>query len=209
MKDYLQYTVPLFLVSVVQFLLKYTDLFAVWGGIWAWEASTHKPLPMEIKWPLYFGAFVVSSFFVWRKEVSRTRAAEAALAAERKRTIPRRVFVENPESILERYGQRGARAERLLVPYLDRWIRVEGRFEGIADSLEGDSIFMSLILENGRRIQLRFSTDSRNRLQNLRAGQALVAVCQIHHGYGAGVFTLVNCEIVSTAAHRPAFARVS
>jgi hypothetical protein len=62
--------------------------------------------------------------------------------------------VENADALLERYGQTGILAEKLLP--LGKWIQVSGRFEGAADSLIGDAMFASLILENGRRIQLRF-----------------------------------------------------
>lgn len=192
-----------------QFLVKYTDLLVVWCAVLLWEALTKRPLPVETKWPLYFGAFVVVSFFNWRKEMLRARTAEVDLAAERKKGSPIRIFAVHPESLLERYAHRGVRAERLLAPYLDKWIRVSGRFEGTADSLLGDAIFMSLVLENDQRIQLSFSTERRERIRLLRAGEQVVAVCQILHGYGAGVFTLGNCELVSAEQTRPAFARVS
>jgi hypothetical protein len=81
MKDYLHLWVQLFLVSMFQFLVKYTDLLFVWCGVLLWEALTKRPLPVESKWPLYFGAFVVVSFFSWRKEMLRARTAEADLAA--------------------------------------------------------------------------------------------------------------------------------
>jgi hypothetical protein len=209
MKDYLHFSVPSFLIITFQFLLMYTDLLLVWCGVLLWEALTKTPLPVERKWPLYFGAFVVASFFNWRKEVLRARTAEATLATERKRRSPVRLFAEHSESLLERYAHRGVLAEKLLAPYLNKWIRVSGRFEGAADSLLGDAIFMSVIRENGQRIQLCFSTERRDRLRLLQEGEQIVAVCQIHHGYGAGVFTLENCEFASAQPFRPAFARVS
>ena len=208
-KDYFHFSVPLFLVSMFQFLVKYTDLLLVWCGVLLWEALTKRPLPVERKWPLYFGAFVVLSFFNSREEVLRARSAEADLAAAKKRRSPIRTFAEHPESLLERYADRGDRAEKLLAPYLDKWIRVSGRFEGTADSLLGDAIFISLVLENDQRIQLSFSTERRDRIRLLRVGEQVVAVCQILHGYGAGVFALWNCELVSAEQTRPAFARVS
>jgi hypothetical protein len=61
-KDYLQFSVPLFLISILRFLLMYADLLGEWCGVWLWEALAKRPLPVEWKWPLYFGAFVVISF---------------------------------------------------------------------------------------------------------------------------------------------------
>ena len=209
MKDYLHFSVPLFLVSMLRFLLMYSDLLVVWCGVLVWEALTKRPLPVEWKWPLYFGVFVIVSFSNWRKEWVRAYTAEAALAAERKKPSPIRIFAEHPESLLERYARRGVLAEKLLAPYIDKWIRVSGRFEGTADSLLGDAIFMSIILENGQRIQLCFSTERRDRLRFLQVGEQIVAVCQLRHGYGAGVFALENCELVSAEPFRAAFARVS
>jgi hypothetical protein len=52
-------------------------------------------------------------------------------------------------------------AERLLIPNLDKWIAVSGRFEGIAEPLPGDAVHLSLVRESGRRIHLRFSIESR------------------------------------------------
>jgi hypothetical protein len=116
--------------------------------------------------------------------------------------------VENPEVLLERYGHTGTRSEKLLIPYLNRWIQVSGSFEGAADSLVRDATFISLILENGRRIQLRFPGEG-SPLRVLGEGQQITAVCQIQHGYGAGIFVLDNCELICTDPSRPALARVS
>jgi len=82
--------------------------------------------------------------------------AEEALAAEKKKSPAVRTFVENAEALIDRYGHTGTLAEKLLVPYLDKWIRVSGAFEGTANALVGDAIYLSLILKNGRRIHLRF-----------------------------------------------------
>jgi len=209
MKDYLHFSVPLFLVSVLRFLLMYGDLLVVWCGVLVWEALTKRPLPVEWRWTLYFGVFVIVSFSNWRKEWLRAHTAEATLTAERQKPSPIRIFAEHPEWLLERYARRGVFAEKLLAPHIDKWIRVSGRFEGTADSLLGDAIFMSVILENGQRIPLCFSTEHRNRLRLLQVGEQIVAVCQIRHGYGAGVFALENCGLVSTEPLRPAFVRVS
>ncbi len=205
----LRSSLPLFLIMAIQFLLKHTDLLVVWIVVYAWESQTGKTLSSESKWTLYFGAFAVTSFRAWRKEALRVRAAETTLAEERTKSNPVRVFVKNPDALLERYQQTGTLAEKLLTPYLDQWIRSSGRFEGATDSLVGEAIFVSLILENGRRIQLRFSADEGKRIRLLREGQHVTAVCQVRHGYGAGVFALENCELIGAEPCRPFLSRVS
>lgn len=201
MKD-LRFTVPFLLIDVFRFLLNCGNLLTVWACIMVWEMLTGKTLPSEIKWALYFGAFTVISFSTWRKQMSRARAAEAALAEAGKSTNPARIWTKDPGALLA--GR--ALSERELVPHLDQWIRVSGAFEGTADSLLRDAIFLSLVLDNGRRMQLRFAMDARDRLRLLREGQQVRAICQIRHGYGAGVFALENCELSNT---KPALAHAS
>ena len=198
-----------FIVTALQFLVSYTDLLVVWSGLLLLEAFAGQPLSVEIKWSSYLGAFVATSFWNWRKQLLRARAAEAGLAAEKQKLTPARTFVQNAEVLLERYGQTGTLSEKLLIPYLDKWIQVSGSFEGAAHSLVGDATFISLILKNSRRIQLRFPGDSSYPLRLLREGQQITALCQIRHGYGAGVFHLDNCELIRTEPSRPALARVS
>jgi hypothetical protein len=197
-----------FVVTVLRFLAGYAGLLIVWGGLFLWESFTESR-PNETKWSLYLAAFVATSFWNWRAQLRRARAAEAALAAEKKQSSPARTFIENADVLLERYGHTGMLAEKRLGPYLDKWLRVSGTFEGSADSLVGDATFISLILENGRRIQLRFSGDHCHSLRDLRKGQQITAACQIRHGYGAGVFLLDNCEIIHKEPSRSALARVS
>jgi hypothetical protein len=184
------------LTSVLQFATGFTILPALWIGIRVWEAIAGNALPVDIKWSLYFGAFVGTAFWNWRKEHLRARAAEDLLA-EKGTPAPVRTYVPNAASLLQRHGQTGTAAERLIVPYLDQWLRVSGTFEGAAESLLGDATFLSLLLENGRRIQLRFPGADRNALRLLRNGQTIAAACQIRHGYGAGAFVLDNCELTS------------
>jgi hypothetical protein len=198
-----------FVAIALQYLVSYTDLLVVWSGLLLWEAFAGKPLSVAIKWSSYLGAFVAISFWNWRRQLLRARAAEAALATEKKELTPARTFTQNPEVLLERYGQTGILSERLLIPYLDKWIQVSGSFEGAADSLIGDATFMSLILENGRRIRLRFLGACSYPLRPLREGQQITAVCRIQHGYGAGIFVLDNSELLRTEPSRPALARVS
>jgi type II secretory pathway pseudopilin PulG len=195
--------------SLLIFILGYTGVISVVAGIFTYEALTRTPLPAETKWSLYTAAILAISFSNWRREVRRADAAEAALAAEKQQARTHRVFVENPQALVERYSHTGTSAERLLIPYLDKWITVSGRFEGFAESLTGDAIHVSLTSERGRRIHLQFPIQSQDRLQPLRPGQQLTAVCQVKHGYGAGVFKLENSELVRVEPIRPVLARAS
>ena len=192
----LRFTVPLFLLEALQFLLQHTNLVWVWIGIVAWEASTGAAIPRDVKWGLYGGAFVVSSFWSWRKAVLRACKAESALAASKKNSSPVRRFVEDSEAVLDRHGHSGMFAEKRMAEYFGQWISVSGAFEGTVDGIVDDAIYLSLTRENGRRLQLLFPAEAREQLRLLREGQQLIAACQIRHGYGAGVFTLENCELV-------------
>jgi hypothetical protein len=195
MKD-LRLTVPPFLLTVLQFLQEHMELLWVWMSIMVWEASTGASIPAEMKWSLYGGAFIGASFWNWRREVLRAQAAEEALAAEMKKSSPVRTFVEDADALIDRYGDTGMLTEKVLVPYLGQWVRVSGAFDGAADALVGDAIYLSLVLECGRRIHLRFPIEARERLRLLQEGQQLMAACQIRHGYGVGVFALENCELI-------------
>ena len=197
----------LFLVTIFQFLLTHAYLVIVWWGILLWEGFTRQKLPMEIKWSLYFGAFAAVSFWNWRKEFFRARDAEAALKAEKSKSSPARIFVENADALLERYGQSGALAEKLLP--LGEWLQISGSFEGAADSLVGDATFVSIILESGRRVQLRFPNNASDSLRLLQKGQQIMAACQVQHGHGLGVFVLDNCELIAAKPLRPSLARAS
>ncbi len=196
-------------LTAFQFVLEYSGPAALWAGILAWQRFGGRPLPQELTWALLFGSFAATSFSAWRKQLLRAREAEAALAAQNGVSPPIRKFLDKPEALLQRYTHTGVLAERLLVPYLDRWIRVHGRLEGTADSLSGDAIFLSLVQENGRRIQLRFPADARERLRLLRQGEPVSAECQVRHGYGEGVFTLENCVLTSSGIARPLLMRAS
>ena len=141
-------------LTIIDFLVGYADLFFFWVGIWAWEASTKTPLPMSTKLGIYAGAFLWISFWNWQREKRRADAAEAALAAKKNEAPAPRVFVEDPAALLDRSEAGGMLAERLLIPNLDRWIAVSGKFEGIAESLPGDAIHLSLMRAGGRRVSL-------------------------------------------------------
>ena len=80
-------------------------------------------------------------------------------------------------------------------------------FEGIADALTGDAVHLSMTVGRGRRVALQFPNNCRERLNTLRNGQKITALCQIRHGYGD--FTLENCELTQVEPLRLTLARAS
>jgi hypothetical protein len=190
--------------SFVRFLLGYAGLLPALIICCLWTTA-----PLNARWGAFAGLFILTSLSNWLKESRRADAAEEALAAEREKKPLPRVFVDEPQVLLSRYQQRGMHAEKLLVPQLDKWIEVRGRFEGIANSLSGDAIHLSMTLKGHCRVALQFASESRDRLQSLRAGQEITALCQIMHGYGAGVFTLENSELTHAEPLRLTLARAS
>lgn len=159
------------------------------------------------EWIVMGVIFYSSCFAAWEKQRRRAEAAEAANAPPEKS-----VFLKEPQAVLDLYGQTGYDAESRLLPYLDKWITVSGKFAGITESLVQDSMHLSLTLPSGRMVNLRFAAD-RPELRILREGQRITANCQIRHGYGLGVFALENAELVRVEplryAERRDFARVS
>jgi hypothetical protein len=197
------------ILTRVEFLLGYIGFLAVGAIILIWDALARTPFPSEMKWGLLAYFFIGDSYSVWRREHDRADAAEATLAAELAKPKKERVFAEEPQALLEHYGHSGMLAQKLITPYLDKWITVSGRFEVAADSLLRDAILLSLTLESGRRIHLQFAVESRDRLEVLREGQQVTAVCQVQYGVGLGVYVLENCELIRVERLRPTLARAS
>lgn len=177
-------------LRLIQFVLGYAGLLSVTAGILVWEACTRTHLSEEIEWSLYTGAFAAISFVNWRSAIKKAEAAECALKEEKRKVSAKRVFAEEPEVLLDRY-EMGRPLDARMVSYLDKWIRVSGKFEGTAESLVGDAIHVSVLLKSGRRIPIRFPSESRDRLHVLREGQQLRAVCQVGPGMVLG-----NAELV-------------
>jgi hypothetical protein len=198
------------LAVIIRFLLEHAgELGIAAASIVALVASAKVPLSAETEWRLCVSALAAVAFGSWYKQVRRADTAEAALEAERSKPKTERIFVEEPQALLDRIHHTGMLAEKLLIPQLDTWISVSGRFEGVAESLLGDAIHLSLILDTGRRIPIEFAVRSRNRLELLREGQRITAICQIRHGHGAGVFELRNSELIRVERPRQVLARAS
>ena len=116
----------------------------------------------------------------------------------------KREFVDDPEVVLEIAKRTGYDAVRRLTPYLGKWMTISGRFEGLAESLQRDAIHVSLLLNDGRRVNLRFAVEHGERLRALRVGQRITAIGRIpRFGFE---FSPENCELVRVEPVRLAYA---
>jgi hypothetical protein len=186
--------------DLLRFVLGYTGLLSVYCGVILWQAYTKTPLSSRDKWIIFGAAFLLTTFENWRKQLRKAEAAEERTKPEPPQP---RAFVADPQTLLNRYGDTGPLADKLLIPDLGKWITVTGRFEAVAESLTHDALHVTLTLECGRRIHLRFALDSRAALEALREGQQLTALCQVKEGHALGVYTLDRCEIVRVQPLRP------
>jgi hypothetical protein len=83
---------------------------------------------------------------------------------------------------------------RRSAPCLGKWTTISGSYEGVAESLLQDSFHVSLTLDNGRRVNLRFALADGDQLRRLKAGQRITAISQIPV-FGA-TFIPENCGMV-------------
>jgi hypothetical protein len=166
-------------------LLKNLDGMVVPIALVSWQFLTKSPLNIRT-------ALTLCSLLILQNALSRIRAIHASAAPGE--PAEKRVFVEDPEAVLELAKLSGYDAIRRFAPYLGKWMTISGTYEGIAKSLLKDSIHLSLPLHDGRRINLRFAVDREEELRGLQIGQRITAIRQIQHLS----FTLKpeNCELV-------------
>jgi hypothetical protein len=126
--------------------------------------------------------------------IERTRRVERESESEGKAPRPKRVFVEDSEAVLHHAKLTGFESIGPFNPYREKWMWITGEFEGAAESLQHDAIHASLLLEDGRRLNLRFPMASRERLARLKAGRRITAIGQIPL-FGP-TFRPENCELV-------------
>jgi len=185
-----------------RFLLKNSDSMVILIAFASWQFLTNSPLNLRT-------ALTLSLLLILQNALSRIRALHASAAPGD--PAKERVFVEDPEAVLELAKLTGYDAIRRFAPYLGKWMTISGTYEGIAKSLLRDSIHLSLLLHDGRRINLRFAVNREEELRGLQIGQRITAICQIQHLS----FTLKpeNCELVRAEplrrAGRGMLARVS
>ena len=138
---------------------------------------------------------------VYRLSGMRSTETQNPAATEE---LEKREFVDDSEAVLKIAKLTGYDAVRRLTPYLGKWITISGRFEGLAESLQRDAIHLSLLLNDGRRINLRFGVEHGERLRALREGQRITAIGRIPR-FGLE-FTPENCELVRVEPVRLAYA---
>jgi hypothetical protein len=174
-------------------LLEDWDLLVFLVVIAGWERVTGVPSTVRTAVSLV-GCWLLL-LLLWRLGISlrvyRDKILDTAVSEKEKRL---RVFVEDPEVVLELAKHTGYDAVRRFTRYLGKWIMISGRFDGTAESLLHDSIHLSLLLRDGRRINLRFAIEHRDQLLRLRGGQQITAIGKIEHRY----FTFIpeNCELI-------------
>lgn len=133
------------------------------------------------------GLYLVFRFSSAGREVEQSLSA---VPAEKEK----REFVEDPEAVLEITKRTGYDRIRQMAPYLGKWMTISGKYEGIAESLQRDAVHLSLLLNDGRRINLRFAVEHWDRLRAIQEGQRITATCQIPR-YGL-IFSPENCELI-------------
>jgi hypothetical protein len=117
----------------------------------------------------------------------------------------KREFVDDPEKVLEVAKLTGYEALRGFAPYLDKWMKISGKFDGVGESLEKDGMHLSILLIDGRRVNLRFAMEHERQLRALRPGQRVTVIGQIQQR-GLDQFAPINCEFVRAEPLRLAYA---
>jgi hypothetical protein len=85
--------------------------------------------------------------------------------------------------------------------YADKWIAVAGNYEGSAESLLRDSLHVSLLLADGRRVNVQFARDHAESIRQLRPGQRITVISPCCLGPG---LVLRNAELAHTEPLRRA-----
>jgi hypothetical protein len=182
-------------IKFLHYFWKNADVIVLVIALAGWQFLTGTPLTSRI------GLIVVGLSVVFRllgafEEIDSASKAplEGAPPATEKRE-----FVEDPEAVLELAKLTGYEAVRRFAPYLGKWMMISGRYEGIAESLQRDAIHLSLLLDDGRRMNLRFALEREEKLRALQEGQRITAICRIQY---RGSFTPEDCELVRAERSR-------
>jgi hypothetical protein len=178
-------------------LLKDLDLIVVALVVVNWQFLTGTPLSWR-------GALIVAGLCVLfrLKGVVQDVLAEPSVAPPVEEE--KRVFVDEPEVVLGLARLKGYEGVRRFSPYIGKWMTISGRIEGIAESLQKDAVHLSVLVDDGRRVNLRFSLEHSERLRGLQQGQRITAVGRIQHRNFT--FTLEECELVRAERVRLAHA---
>ena len=101
---------------------------------------------------LVVGLCLISRFL---GAVGQIESSDSAAPAEPEK----REFVHDPDAVLEAAKLTGLDSIRAMTPYLGKWMTIAGKFEGMAESLQKNAIHLTLLLNDGRRVNLRFGVE--------------------------------------------------
>jgi hypothetical protein len=140
---------------------------------------------------------MIASFRAWQQE--HKLASSLSIKTE----VDRRIWVNQSLKELSslRQGDTTLITDRLVAPYLGKWIKVDGSIENIMEGYQSVVVFLSVPKEFTRHFNLglRFSKDWEQYLNHLRKGESLIAAGKIVE-ISSGSIELQNCEVL-LAAH--------
>jgi hypothetical protein len=152
-----------------------------------WGFAGGKTLPTNLGWLTLGVTFILASFLAWRKEYHQRRDAAT-----------KRIFTDLRVDQLMSFlgGRTHIEANRLMAPYLEKWMRVQCEVDDIRSSfnemevhahqLEPTRVFMLMIFQ-----KLLWA----ERLSVMTRGSKIEVVGQIKYA-NEGAISLTNCEIV-------------
>jgi hypothetical protein len=172
-----------------RFLLQISDALLLSLIFGSWQYLTKTPLNVRT-------ALALAGFYLILRTLDALRKFDECdtATAITPQTKNKRVFVDNPEAVPNLARLAGLAYIRRSTPYLGKWTVMSGSYEGMAKSLQGESIHLSILLNDGQRVNLRFGADRGDQLRRLRVGQGISAVGQIPM-FGS-TFLPENCELV-------------
>jgi len=146
------------------------------------------------------GLMLVDSFYAWERQFQRAEEMAKVSGVNKEK----RTFVRNNDSVLALYGRNGYSVLARTNQFLGKWIRVSGMFEGATDSLNDETIHLSLLVGNGQRINLHFAAESHSEISRLVKDQTITAVSRIEPvpNYGSGYFVFTGSDIFSVEPRR-------
>ena len=115
------------------------------------------------------GLMLGDSFNAWERQFRRAEEMTKVSGVNKEK----RAFVPNNDSVLALYGRSGYSMLARVNQFYGKWIRVSGMFDGATESLNDETIHVSLLLGNGQRINLHFSAESHSEISCLVNGQTI------------------------------------
>lgn len=177
------------MTNLMRFLFENAGALVIFITLESWQFLTKAPLNFRTALTIV-GLYLVLSLLDALRRIHDHRPTAAAGAEK----VNKPIFVDNPEVVLALTKLTGYEYARRFTPYLGKWVTISGRYEGIAESLQRDSIHLSLLMDDGQRLNLRFSMDRGEQLLGFQAGQRITVAGQIPMFRAS--FIAENCELV-------------